>query len=153
LGQPLDPRTDIFSCGAVLYEMATGSLPFLGPSTAAIFDQILHKDPLPAAQKNRAVTAELEKVIAHALAKKKEERYNTARGLADDLKALRRTTTEAVPVAPARRSRYIIAVAVLVAMLAAGGVWALRRNANSVWVHEKAVSEIQHLALERKGIA
>src|SRR5262249_26772966 len=93
LGQPLDPRTDIFSCGAVLYEMATGSLPFLGPSTAAIFDQILHKDPLPAAQKNRAVTAKLEKVIAHALAKKKEERYNTARGLADDLKAMRRTTT------------------------------------------------------------
>ena len=154
LGEVLDARTDIFSCGVVLYEMATGSLPFSGPSTAAIFEGILHKEPVAAKQKNRDVPAELEKIITRALTKKREKRYPTARDLADELKGLRQATSGPMPVAKRiRKAKYMVPVALVVVALAMVAGWMARRNARLAWVHEKAVPEIQRLALERRGIA
>src|SRR5262250_2622082 len=72
LGKQLEPRTDLFSFGVVLYEMATGFLPFTGTSTGEVFDAILHKQPLEATQLNKEVSTELQRIIDKAIEKDRE---------------------------------------------------------------------------------
>jgi len=89
-GETLDPRTDLFSLGAVIYQMATGSLPFTGNTSAVIFHAILEKDPAPAIQLNPALPAKLEETLEKLLEKDRELRYQSAADLRGDLKRLRR---------------------------------------------------------------
>src|SRR5579871_3502434 len=72
LGKPLDARSDLFSFGIVLYEMATGKLPFTGDSSGAIYDQICHGTPTPATQLNARITPDLDAVIRKALEKDRD---------------------------------------------------------------------------------
>jgi len=93
LGKPLDARSDLFSLGLTLYEMATGKQAFSVGTSAAIFDAILHSNPPPAERVNPMLPAELNRIIARLIEKDPELRYQTAADLRSDLKRLHRDTT------------------------------------------------------------
>ena len=123
-GEPLDARTDLFSLGAVLYEMTTGRQAFQGPTSGTICDAILNRTPSPARSVNPAVPPRLEDVISKALEKDRALRYQTASELRADLQRLKRDTTSAkfvlpggldhhAPVVPWWRRRAALAAGVL----------------------------------------
>jgi len=94
-GEELDSRTDLFSFGAVLYEMATGRMAFPGNSAAVIYDGILNRTPVPASQINQSLPSKLDEIIGKALEKDRKRRYQSAADIRTDLQRLKRDTESA----------------------------------------------------------
>lgn len=89
-GEVTDSRTDLFSFGTILYQMATGTMPFQGDTSAVVFDAILNRSPLPATQFNSSLPDEIDRIIAQALEKDRDLRYQTSTDLKTALKRLKR---------------------------------------------------------------
>jgi TolB-like protein/Flp pilus assembly protein TadD len=135
-GEPLDARSDIFSCGAVLYEMATGRQPFPGNTSAVIFEAILNRAPVPPVKLNPSLPEELTRIVNIALEKDRDLRYQSAAELKVDLKRLKRDsdsarsgkTPAAAPAPPRRKLGPLIGIAAAVLAVAAGAaLWLSRR--------------------------
>jgi serine/threonine protein kinase/predicted Zn-dependent protease len=133
----LDARTDLFSFGATLYEMATGALPFRGESSGVIFNAILERDPVPAVRLNPEIPSELERIVDKALEKDRNLRYQHASEMRSDLQRLKRDTESArVTVSPTagaatgigKRWKAIVPAAVAVLALSVGGYFYFHRT-------------------------
>jgi eukaryotic-like serine/threonine-protein kinase len=144
-GEELDARTDLFSFGAVLYEMATGRMAFPGNTTAIVHDGILNRTPVPASQANPGLPTKLDEIIGKALEKDRKLRYQSAADIRADLQRLKRDTesghtaaaTAQVPAKPAAKSTrfpwaVVTSAAVMVIGLAVGSWLFFSRKAHAL---------------------
>ena len=157
-GEQLDVRTDLFSFGVVLYEMATGRRPFEGETSATIFDRILHATPPPPSRLNAQLPVELDRSILKALEKDCSKRYGSAKDMLADLNRVRQQrvveSSGAVPIArTVHKPSVILGATAVVAVLAIVAGLLYRHSARIRWVRDQATPQIQQLVSERKNLA
>ena len=146
--EELDARTDLFSFGVMLYEMATGRRAFAGDSVGVIFDGILNRAPISPLQINPELPPELERIIHKALEKQRPMRYQSATDLLADLKCLRQRIISRPSGAGAvarwlRKPQVAIPALLVLLVLAVGAGWWIHRSARVRWAREEALPEIE----------
>ncbi len=149
-GEPLDPRTDLFSFGAVLYEMMSGRRPFQGEASAVVFDSILHATPKPPSHLNPEVSSELDRIVRRALEKDRNKRYGSALEMRAELDSVRQLriveSSGTVSITRvARKPSVLVGAVVLLALVAVSMVLAYRHYARIRWVREQAIPQIMGL--------
>jgi eukaryotic-like serine/threonine-protein kinase len=142
----VDARSDVFSFGAVLYEMCTATLPCRGTTTGEIFDSTLNRAPLPPIPVNPAVPPKLDDTILNCLEKEPERRYQSAKELAVDLRRLR-TPSTAVPVDVGRISRRRILFASVISLVALVVLLLSLNSGLRLGFHEPAAANVRSLAV------
>jgi hypothetical protein len=157
-GEDLDARTDLFSFGAVLYEMATSRVTFPGNCAAVIHDAILNRTPNPVTRTNPELPAELERVIGKALEKVREKRFASAAEMRDKLQNLRQQrlieSSGTVPIRQVvRKPSFIFAAVLALTIAGVSASFIYRHYARIRWVHDVAVPELQKMAMDRNGVA
>jgi eukaryotic-like serine/threonine-protein kinase len=157
LGKSLDARTDLFSFGVVLYEMATGSLPFKGDTSGAIFDAILHKPPVSLLRLNQELPNELDHIIAKALEKDRGMRYQHASEMETDLTRTKRDTGSPIGGTDVRKKtpgfakyrqgygKLALAGGIIVACVISVLLWQTKHPAGGMALHSIAVLPLQNL--------
>jgi serine/threonine protein kinase len=119
----VDSRSDVFSLGVLIYEMATGKTPFTGANAIEVLAATLEREPLPLTQCDRRIPAELERIVAKSLRKDRERRYQTIRDMLVDLQSLKQQLDfEATGMAPSRRSNEKSVLLRRVAMMVLGAI-------------------------------
>ncbi len=144
-GKPVDVRSDVFSFGAVLYEMLTGRQPFQGDSVVSMRMAILHDEPPPMKRVGGAAEAGLERIVFRCLEKRRDARYGSATDLLEELEKYQRSLTSALGKLKARLKRPRVAIPVALGFLAAVAAvtWFSGRQADIRWATEEALPEIR----------
>jgi serine/threonine protein kinase len=161
-GRELDSRTDLFSFGVVIYQMATGALPFLGASSGIVFDGILNRDPVPVVRLNPGTPLELQRIISKALEKDRELRYQSAAEVKADLARLKRdsdssrrgetlpTVTQTTVERTKRQGRWAVPLLCLVALLFGLYEWKFATQ-NSVQTFSSTSLEVTKLTNDARS--
>jgi serine/threonine protein kinase/formylglycine-generating enzyme required for sulfatase activity len=153
LGHEVDARSDLFSFGLVLYEMATGVAAFSGPTPTACLDGILHRNPVPPSKLNPQLPAGLERIINRAIEKDPGRRYQSAHQLREDVDKIRRDVSSqsaAILIGRSlRQPKVSLPVLLLVIAVALGAIWLVRRNATIRWA-TNSVDRVEQLAHAQK---
>jgi formylglycine-generating enzyme required for sulfatase activity/dienelactone hydrolase len=151
--EPLDPRSDVWSLGAVLHELLTAKPPFHGDSEWAVMNAIRTLEPKPPSRTRPDLPPSIDRLVARALAKNKTERFQSATDFLEEAKACRAGSTQHAAslaatgdVSPERRRRRMAAAAGLVVVLvAAAGWWLATRGNDARWAGDEALPQIQRL--------
>ncbi len=144
-GKQVDPRSDVFSLGIVLYEMTSGRRPFEGENNFTVITSILRDTPKPASSSSHHTPSLLDQIIGRCLQKDPDDRYETAEELRADVSRLR---DQVSPEAVSRRNRSRAAVAILAVLtlgLGTAGLWMYQRIAKSRWARNEAIPAIERL--------
>jgi serine/threonine protein kinase/dienelactone hydrolase len=160
-GAPIDVRSDLFSFGAVLYEMTTGQQAFAGPTAAMVLDAILNRNPAPPRRLNSVCPAGLERIIQKTLEKEPSRRYQSAAQLCADLRQLKQDSDSAKLQAAqfepkallrsALKLRIAIPALLVLAAILFSAVYLIKRQANINWARNSALPEIERL-VSRTGL-
>jgi len=152
-GKPLDARSDIFSFGAVLYEMLSGKRAFVGESSAALLSAVMRDDPKPLSEVRRDLQPEVRRIVSRCLKKDPAARCGSGAELAKDLRECRDllfpesgATLSAGRIArEVKRPRVLVPLLVALVLLGAGVMHLVQRNREARWAHDEALPQIQEL--------